>query len=134
MGEAYTRGQQVGPMAPVRPRDYLEWRKQAQSFERIAAYRTESFVVSAGGEPKRTRGESVDEGYFDVLGVRPLRGRGFSAGDYVPGTPAVILLSEEYWRRTLDARPDAIGMTLRVDGAAATVIGVMPGRLRATLI
>jgi predicted permease len=134
MGEAYTRGQQVGPMAPVRRRDYLEWRKQAQSFERIAAYRSGPFVVSVGGEPQRVRGESVDEGYFEVLGVRPLRGRGFSPADYVPGAPAVVLLSEEFWRRDLDARPDAIGMTLRVDGAPATVAGIMPGRLRATLI
>ena len=134
MGEAYTRGQQVGPMAPVRRRDYLEWQKQAQSFERIAAYRPETLVVSSGGEPRRVRGESVDEGYFEVLGVRPLLGRGFSASDYVPGAPAVVVTSEEYWRRDLGGRPDAIGMTLRVDGAPAMVTGVMPGRLRATLI
>jgi predicted permease len=134
MGGAYTRGQQVGPMAPVRHRDYLEWRKQAQSFERIAAYRPEPFVVSSGAEPKRIRGESVDQGYFEMLGVQPQLGRAFSAADFVPGAPAVLVVSEEYWQRTLDGRPDVIGTKLRVDGAPATVIGVMPGRLRATLI
>jgi predicted permease len=134
LGKAYTRGQQAGPMAPVRPREFLEWREQAKSFDRIAAYRAEPFVVGTSGEPKRVRGESVDEGYFEVLSVHPLRGRGFSAADYVPGAPAVVVLSEEYWQRALDGRPDAVGMTLRVDGAPAAVVGVMPGRIRATLI
>ena len=121
-------------MAPVRRLDYREWRKQAQSFERMAAYRPGPLVVSVGGEPKRERAESVDQDYFEVLGVRPLRGRGFSAGDYVPGAPAVVVLSEEYWQRALDGHPEAIGSQLRVDGAPATVVGIMPGRLRATLI
>lgn len=134
MGEAYTRGQQVGPMAPVRYLDCEEWKKQARSFEHIAAYRTETFVVSTGGEPERVRGERVATGYLEMLGVRPMLGRAFSEADYAVGAPAVLVLSEEYWRRTLNARSDVIGTILRLDGAPATVVGVMPGRLRATLI
>ena len=45
-----------------------------------------------------------------------------------------MVLIEEYWKRVLDGRPEAVGTTLRVDGAPATVVGIMPGRLRATLI
>ena len=134
MGAAYTRGQQVGPMAPVRYLDYEEWKEQAQSFEYIVAYRPEAFIVTAGAEPERIRGERVAAGYFEMLGARPMLGRGFSAGEYSAGAPAVLVLSEECWRRSLNARPDVIGLTLRLDGAPATVVGVMPGRLRATLV
>lgn len=134
MGEAYTKGQQVGPMAPVRYLDYLEWQKQAQSFSHIAAYKVQPFILSSGSEPERIRGEHVAAGYFRLLGVRPMLGRDFVPEDYAPGAPAVFLLSEEYWRRALNSRPDIVGAALRLNGLPATVIGVMPGGLRATLI
>ncbi len=134
LGGAYTRGQQVGPMAPVRYVEYLEWKKQAQSFASIVAYRIQPFVVSQGTEPERIRGERVDPGYFEMLGVQPMLGRGFAPGEYSPGAPPVLVLSEEFWRRTLNGRTDVIGTTLRLDGVPATVIGVMPGGLRATII
>ncbi|HEX8871604.1 MAG TPA: ABC transporter permease, partial [Candidatus Acidoferrum sp.] len=133
MGGAYTRGQQEGPMAPVRYVEYQEW-KQARSFERVAAYRPEPFIITAGSGPERVRGERVDAGYFEMLGVRPMMGRGFAAAEYSAAAPPVLILSEEYWRGALNGRADVIGLTLRVDGAFATVVGVMPGRLRATLI
>ncbi len=134
VGGAYTRGQTVGPMAPVGYHEFEEWRKQAQSFEHIVAYRQQTFVVTVNSEPARIRGERVAGNYFEMLGVRPILGRGFAPGDYSAGAPPMILLSEEFWRRALNARPDVVGLTLRVDGTLATVVGVMPGRLRATLI
>ena len=121
-------------MAPVRYVEYLEWKKQAQSFASIVAYRIQAFVVSQGTEPERIRGERVDPGYFEMLGVQPMLGRGFAPGEYSPGAPPVLVLSEEFWRRTLNGRTDVIGTTLRLDGVPATVIGVMPGGLRATII
>jgi putative ABC transport system permease protein len=134
VGEAYTRGQTAGPMAPVRWLDYLEWKQQAGSFSEIAAYRIQTYVLNNGGEPERLRGERVSASYFEMLGVRPMLGRGFMPEEYAAGAPAVIILSEEYWRRALGGPADVIGKTLRVDGAPATVVGVMPGGLRATLI
>ena len=134
LGEAYTRGQTMGPMAPVRWLDFVEWKKQARSFSDIAAYRAQTFVLNEGGEPVRILGERVSTGYLEMLGVRPMLGRGFAPDEYSPGAPAVIILSEEYWQRALGGRIDVIGKTLRVDGAPATVVGVMPGGLRANLI
>ncbi len=134
MGRAYTRGQQVGPMAPVSYYEYDHWRSRAQSFEYIVAYRREPFIITAARGPERVRGETVAPGYFEMLGTPPLLGRGFISGEYRPGAAPVLVLSEEYWRRALNARPDVLGMTLRVDGSPATVVGVMPGKLRATLI
>lgn len=51
-------------MAPVAVRDYEEWQRQAQSFDRIVAYRPQGFIVNSGGEPERVRGERVARGYF----------------------------------------------------------------------
>jgi putative ABC transport system permease protein len=134
VGDAYSRGQKSGPMAPVDWYDYQEWQKQGQSFQAIVAYRPEPFDVSTGGDPERMRGERVAAGYFEMLGVRPLLGRGFEKADFQPGAAPVLVLSEEYWRRTLNGRHDVVGQTMRANGKVATVAGVMPGGLRATLI
>ena len=134
LGETTARQRQSGPMGAVRYLDLEDWQAQAQSFAAMAAFRGEMFNVTVSSTPERVRGERVSARFFDVLGVSPMLGRGFAASEYAPGGPAVVLLSEEYWRRVLGGRLDVIGQTLRINGAPSTIIGVMPGRLRATLI
>ena len=134
LGEAAARQRQGGRMTPVRHLIFEDWQAHAQSFEAIAAYRFEFFNVTVAGRPERVRGERVSQRFFEVLGVVPMLGRGFTASDCAPGAPAVVVLSEEYWRRALDGRSDVVGQTLRINGTPSTIAGVMPGRLRASLL
>ncbi len=71
--------------------------------------------------------EFVTGNYFDVLGVRPDLGRGFTAqeGDYTSGL-AVAVLSHGLWARRFGADPDVIGTTFRASGQTVTVVGVAP--------
>src|SRR5262249_56805361 len=61
-----------------------------------------------------------------VLGARPLRGRTFGPDDPV----AVAVVSERFWRDTLDAREDAVGSALNLDGDPVTILGIMPADFR----
>jgi len=75
---------------------------------------------------ERISGDLVSPEYFAVLGMKPELGRLFRADIEKPGTPPVVVVSERFWQTHLHANPDAIGGTLRVNGQAATILGVAP--------
>ena len=64
---------------------------------------------------------------FGLLGVEPILGRTFSEEEGVSGRDQVVVLSEGFWRRYLDADPAALGRALHLDDVPYQVIGVMPG-------
>src|SRR5687768_1460832 len=80
--------------------------------------------------PVDVRGDRAWANFNDVLGVAPARGRGFLPQDEQPGSPAVMLVSDGFWRRFLAQDPAAVGRTLYLDSVAYTVIGVMPSSFR----
>jgi predicted permease len=63
---------------------------------------------------------------FDVLGVRPVRGRTFVAGEDRPGAEPVIVIGWGMWQQDLGGDPDILGKRILVGGRPTTVIGVMP--------
>ena len=71
-------------------------------------------------------GELVSGDYFDVLGVRPIRGRALTSRDDAPGAAPVVVISEALWHRVFGGDPQIVGRSLRVDGGVSTVVGVMP--------
>jgi putative ABC transport system permease protein len=94
-------------------------------------------TVNIGGEPARLSASGVTADLFDVLGVRPALGRGFTAqemqegGSGVPGgeywrTYGVVILSSGVWRDYFARSPTVIGQTLLVEGVPHTIVGVMP--------
>ena len=70
---------------------------------------------------------AVSENYFDVLGVGALRGRTFgsSSGLELLASPSV-LISENFWRKRFAGDPTVLGKTIRLNGAAVTIIGITP--------
>jgi hypothetical protein len=99
-------------------------------FEAMEAARTGLFQVEVGGQSLSWPGAAVTPGMFDMLGVRPVFGRAFNDDTGAPGSPDGILISETVWRTYLGADPGAIGRSLRIDGASAEVIGIMPADFR----
>lgn len=84
------------------------------------------FATGRGGTAERVAGEIVTADYFEVLGVRPARGRGFSAEEEVAGAGDVVVVSDRLWALHWDRDPAAIGSIVDVNGAPITVIGVAP--------
>src|SRR5688572_26731368 len=106
--------------------EYLHVRGRTPGFRRVALYRQRDAMLRAGGGPARlVPGVSASSELLDVLGAAPLLGRGFRAGDDVPGAERVALLSFGLWQE-LGGNPDIIGAQVIFDGRPRNVIGVMP--------
>jgi predicted permease len=79
--------------------------------------------VRLGALPEQAEGDMVSGNFFSGLGVRILRGRGFTSQDEATGA-SVLVLSYDYWTRRFDRDPDVIGKTMIVKAVPFTVIGV----------
>lgn len=98
-----------------------------QSFSDLAAYLDSSTVnVTIDGKVRRFTGGYVTHNFFSLLGVPPLLGRGFRKEDDQSGAERVTLISHTVWQREFGGTRDIVGRTFRMNGRAATIVGVMP--------
>ena len=102
--------------------DLEDLRKQSASFEAIIAYNPgiRNLQEMAGSE--RIVTVAAERGLFRMLGVAPLAGRTFRDDD----PPNVVVIGAGFWRRHFASDPSLIGRTIKLDGVAYTVVGVMP--------
>jgi putative ABC transport system permease protein len=88
-------------------------------------------VFVEGSQGLATRGAySVTPGVFEMLGVSPLLGRTFVAGEGRPGTDDRAIIAEGVWRVDFNADPEIVGRRISISGTPATVVGVMPEKFR----
>ena len=108
--------------------NYLDWQKQNDVFTTMAIFDSggKGYNLSGDGEPERVSGVRVSASFFDVLGVQPQLGRTFLPEEETPGKHQVVVLSDGLWRSRYGADPAVVGKTIKVEGEAYTVIGVMP--------
>ena len=83
-------------------------------------------VWESGGDPMPAAGTMVSGHFFSLLGTPPAVGRTLEPADDRPGAALVVVLSDALARRAFGRGPDALGKTVRLDGQAHTVVGVMP--------
>ena len=111
--------------------DFVAMRDASTSFSGIYAYAPISVRAAFDGEPTQIRGEIVSGSYFDVLGVVPVRGRGFLFDeDLTPGTHPVAVISYGLWQRLLGGAEDAVGRTVLLNEVPFTIVGVAPAGFR----
>src|SRR3954452_15727593 len=107
--------------------DYEDLKAGQNSFALIAGYLNGSTInVSYKNNPQRYTGAYVTEDFFRIVGVAPIMGRDFTADDNKPGAEKTTLLGNEIWQRDFAANPNIVGTNVRINGKAATIIGVMP--------
>src|SRR5205823_469137 len=107
--------------------DYEDLRAAQQSFAQMAGYLSGSTInVTYKNNPQRYTGAYITEDLFRSIGVSPIMGRDFTADDNKPGSEKVAILSHEIWKRDFNGDPNIVGQSVRINGKAATVIGVMP--------
>lgn len=82
--------------------------------------------VAGEGKPEQVNALKADRGLLLTLGVRMRLGRAFSEEENRPGGPGVVILTEGYWRRHYAGAPDVISRSLKVEGQARTIVGVLP--------
>lgn len=94
--------------------------------------RTEAAVDVRLSEP--IWGELTTANYFDVLGVRPVIGRGFlAAEDSVAGEAPVVVISYGLWQRRFARDPAIRGRTIWINNRELTIVGVAPPRFNGTI-
>jgi putative ABC transport system permease protein len=104
----------------------LDWRERSRTIETFAMMRSWLPTLVADGEAERLPAVRVSWNYFDMLGIRPALGRGFTADDDRPDHWRVLLLSDRLWRRRFGADPSVVGRTVVMNDREYRVIGVMP--------
>jgi putative ABC transport system permease protein len=106
--------------------EFLFIRARVPGFEQVALYRQRDAILRDGDAPARlVPAVTASAELFDVLGVGPLLGRSFRAGDDVAAAEPVAILSFGLWQEA-GGNPSVIGTRVTLDGTPRTVIGVMP--------
>ena len=109
---------------------WMEWSKQASSFQGIAGYDwTFNFLIRNDGS-QSMEGMEVSKDYFRLIGLKTALGRGFDDSDFAQGHVKSILLGYEFWQRAFGGDKQIIGKPVRISRweSSPVVIGVMePG-------
>jgi predicted permease len=110
--------------------DFVDWQRNARSFEKMAAYAWRGFDLSSPGTPEHLQGREISANFFAMLGVELAQGREFSTEqDRNSGTPAVII-SDSLWLDRFGRSAAAVGKSIVLDGVEATIVGVLPPGFR----
>jgi putative ABC transport system permease protein len=113
--------------ANISEAEFWDFRSEAETLDEVVVVRSRSAILGGADTPDLIRGVMASGDLFPMLGVSPLLGRWFTSEDAVPGAPDVIVISRRLWQDQLGGVEDVIGREIRIEGAATTVIGVMPG-------
>ena len=122
-----TAPSQNQPRRGISVHDLAVWQERQASFEKMGAFGFTALNLSdEEGRPERYSGGQLSVEAYEVLGVRPILGRGFIRGDDLPGAQPVVLLSYALWRDRYGSSAGLVGKTIRAGGVHRTVVGVMP--------
>jgi predicted permease len=112
---------------PLSGPEYFDLAEQGTFLKSVGAYNsTGATLVSDDGQPHRVRAASVTAEVFDILGVRPELGRGFTQEEAAPGGEPVVVISHGLWQSSFGGDPGVVGRTLRMNGTERSIVGVMP--------
>jgi predicted permease len=109
---------------------YDEFRAQNHAFQDVAGYfafsSSDNAKLTGMGQPRPVTSIMVTPNFFQTLGVTPALGRFFQDAEATKGARAVVILSNAFWKSQYGANPSILGSAIDIDGAPATVVGVLP--------
>jgi len=97
-----------------------------REFSVVAALTDFAANIAGDDLPERVNGARVSAGFFRMAGRTPHMGRAFLAEEMEPGADRVVILSHGLWQRRFGGDPSIVGRTVRINGEAWTIVGVMP--------
>ena len=104
---------------------------QAASFGGTSGVNLQAGSAS-GSNVRYVQDMRVSARYFDVLGIRPLLGRGFTEEEDRPHGPNAVVLSYALWRSAFQGDPQVLGKQVILKGEPHSVVGVLPAGAQAT--
>jgi predicted permease len=116
------------PAGRVSAADYVDLRREMQTYGDIGAYALGDTSLSEPGQPADVvRALRITANLLSVLGVQPQLGRNFLPREDIAGSDHVVILSQRCWQQRFGSTRDIIGRTIRIDGQPHEVVGVLPG-------
>jgi putative ABC transport system permease protein len=119
--------QRAGRLNPsVSIKELYDYREKAETFDALVEYHQMNFDLLRKGNPDRVNTGVVSHDFFNVLGITPIYGRTFVAGDDEPGADAVLVLSHSYWKTAFGGDPAVVGRIVEMNDRPHTIVGVLP--------
>ena len=114
---------------------YAHFLEHSTAFHPIAAFDFARLTLTLDSGSYALRAGIVSPNYFDTLGVRLVKGRGFVADEAKPGPSAlVVVLAHHVWQNNFAGADDIVGRPITVNGQPATVVGVADPNFRGALL
>ncbi|HTC42197.1 MAG TPA: ABC transporter permease, partial [Candidatus Acidoferrales bacterium] len=115
--------------------DFLDLQRNCTLFDTFFVSKITGTTLSIGDRAERTIGSIVSANYFDAIGVHPMLGRGFKAGeDTGRSAHPVALISYQLWQGRFKGDPQIVGKTQRLNGVVHTIVGVAPEGFYGTFV
>ncbi len=114
------------PLCNISYQNYLDWKKAGLPFSSLQAWGWASYLIHTAQGTEPARGARVSDAFFRTLGVTPILGRDFHAGEDAPGSPHTVLLSYGAWQKRFGANRAVVGQSITLSNIDYTIIGVLP--------
>ncbi|HYS05472.1 MAG TPA: ABC transporter permease [Candidatus Dormibacteraeota bacterium] len=114
----------------ITPADFVDFRREARSFESMATFFGRGFNLQSGVTAERVRGADVSLDFFRVLRMIPATGRGFTTQDETGGSGRIAVIGHALWERRFGADPRAVGRSITLNSESVTIVGIAPPGFR----
>ncbi len=123
------------PRDEVAPGNFFDWRERATTFTQMAAADPYAYsLITPDGRPETVFATQVTEGFFDILGLQPHRGRLFAAEHHRPRAGKFAVITYGFWQGRFGGNSAIIGSAISLDGEPFVVLGVLPREFEVGLL
>jgi predicted permease len=112
------------PRFPLAPAAFNDYRELELPFSGFATFNRGNLQLSDDDRPEQLTGMRVSSGFFQVLGMEPVLGRGFTREQELEGNHYQVVLGYQLWQRRFNGDASVLGRTLELSGRTFTVVGV----------
>ncbi|MGB7137729.1 MAG: ABC transporter permease [Acidobacteriaceae bacterium] len=116
----------VFPRSNLSRADYEDWKGMNTSLASLDVYNGAGYLLRKGTVDEPVRAARVSAGFFRTLGVEPILGRNFRAGEDQPGQPKTVMLPYGTWKSRFGGRRDVVGQMVNLSDNLYTIVGVLP--------
>ncbi len=109
---------------PISAPRFQHYRDGQTIFDGFGAENVFAFTLTGLGDPVQLFGGKVTSNYFDVLGVRPIRGRNFLPEE--EESADVAMVTENFWQKRMGGDASVMGRSITLDGVPHTIVGILP--------
>jgi len=125
--ERLDRATPQNPQGRISPADFIDLRREVQTYGEIGGYTLGDTSLSEPGQPaEMVRALRITSNFLSVLRVAPQLGRDFLPREDLPGNDRVVIISQRCWKNRFGGRYDIVGRIVRVDGEPHEIVGVLP--------